>query len=51
MTNETRWTNTKFGGYHINQPLEEDVNLTHIGPGTPFGEYMRSLLQPVAQTS
>ena len=48
MTEETRWTNTKFGGYHINQPLEEDVNLTHIGPETPCGEYMRLFWQPVA---
>jgi nitrite reductase/ring-hydroxylating ferredoxin subunit len=35
---------TRFGGYYV---PKEDAELTHIGPGTPCGEYMRCFWQPV----
>ena len=47
MATETRFLRTRFGGYfHRNVP-GEDAELTHVGPGTPCGEYMRRVWQPV----
>ena len=50
--------NTRYGGYQDRHtprdglaPGElprEDVELTHVGPGTPCGEYLRRFWQPVA---
>jgi hypothetical protein len=38
---------TRYGGYfHRNVPAE-DTELTHVGPGTPCGEYLRRFWQPV----
>jgi len=50
---------TRYGAYHERRaPREgqapgarlpkEDVELTHVGPGTPCGEYLRRFWQPVA---
>ena len=41
----------KFGGYHRRLQLEEDRELTHVGPGTPGGEYMRRFWHPIALAS
>jgi|SRR5215469_11435176 len=38
---------TRFGGYYHRDTPEEDVELTHVGPGTPCGEYMRRFWQPI----
>ena len=47
MATETRFLKARFGGYfHRNVP-DEDAGLTHVGPGTPCGEYMRRFWQPV----
>ena len=46
MTEQARWTNQKFGGYHLREPLEDEVDLTRVGPTTPCGEYMRRFWQP-----
>ncbi len=47
MATETRFLKARFGGYfHRNVP-DEDAELTHVGPGTPCGEYMRRFWQPV----
>ena len=32
---------TKFGGYHRHRSDKEDTELTHVGRGTPGGEYLR----------
>src|SRR3954449_5474786 len=41
---------TRYGGYfHRNVPAE-DAELTHVGPGTPCGEYLRRFWQPGACT-
>jgi nitrite reductase/ring-hydroxylating ferredoxin subunit len=53
---------TRYGGYEDRHaPREdlapgerlpkEDVELTHVGPGTPCGEYLRRFWQPVALSS
>ena len=36
-----------YGGYHRRDVLPEDAELTHVGPGTPCGEYMRRFWWPV----
>ena len=51
MPNDVRWATQPYSGYGINAALEEDEELTHVGPGTPCGEYMRRFWQPVAMTS
>ena len=38
---------TKYGGYYHSQVPKEDDELTHVGPGTPAGEYLRRFWQPV----
>lgn len=37
-----------FNGYALSAPGREDVELTHVLPGTPCGELMRRFWQPVA---
>lgn len=38
---------TPYSGYLSNADLKEDEELTHVGPGTPGGEYLRRFWQPV----
>ncbi|MBI3516958.1 MAG: aromatic ring-hydroxylating dioxygenase subunit alpha [Proteobacteria bacterium] len=40
-----------YGLYHGRRLPQEDAELTHVGPETPCGEYMRRFWQPVAMTS
>ena len=37
-----------YSGYHHRDVPKEDEELTHVGPGTPCGEYLRRFWQPVA---
>ena len=39
-----------FQGYHRVRDAREDAELTHVGPGTPGGEYLRRYWQPVAMS-
>ena len=39
-----------FQGYHQVRDAREDAELTHVGPGTPCGEYLRRYWQPVAMS-
>ena len=41
----------KFGGYHRRRSVREDAELTHVGPGTPGGEYLRRFWHPIALSS
>lgn len=41
----------KFAGYGNTQVPAEDPELTHVGPGTPCGEYMRRAWQPFAMAN
>lgn len=40
-----------FQGYHKPTSAAEDAELTHVGPGTACGEYLRRYWQPVAMSS
>ena len=37
----------RYGGYFHRDVPEEDAEITHVGPSTPCGEYMRRFWQPV----
>ena len=45
---KTGFIKQAFGAYHQRDPGGEDEHLTHVGPGTPCGEYLRRFWQPVA---
>jgi len=40
-----------YSGYRHKRVLNEDAELTHVGPGTPCGEYFRRFWQPVEFSS
>jgi len=40
-----------FGGYYQNRVPKEDPEITHVGPGTPLGEYFRRFWLPVCMSS
>jgi phenylpropionate dioxygenase-like ring-hydroxylating dioxygenase large terminal subunit len=42
---------TPYGAYHFRDVPAGDAELTHVGPGTPGGEYLRRYWQPVALAS
>ena len=37
----------RYGGYLHREVPEEDAELSHVGPDTPCGEYLRRFWQPV----
>jgi nitrite reductase/ring-hydroxylating ferredoxin subunit len=39
--------NTAYGAYYHRERPTEDAELTHVGPGTPCGEYLRRFWQPI----
>ena len=41
----------RYGGYHETHRPAENVELTHVLPGTPGGEYLRRFWHPVALES
>ena len=47
MVTRAPFLKTRYGGYFHREVPEEDTELTHVGPGTPCGEYMRRYWQPV----
>ena len=51
MSEDVRWTTRPYDGHAINQPLEPDLDLLLVGPGTPGGEYFRRFWLPVAMSS
>lgn len=51
MVDAARWATQPYDGYVINRSLEEDAELTHVGPGTPCGEYLRRFWHPVAMST
>ena len=47
MATRAPFLTTPYGGYfHRHIPME-DTELTHVGPGTPCGEYFRRYWQPI----
>ena len=47
MTSRSTFLDSLYGAYYHRDVPEEDVELTHVGPGTPCGEYLRRFWQPV----
>jgi nitrite reductase/ring-hydroxylating ferredoxin subunit len=41
----------RYGAYFHNRIPPEDAVLTHVGPGTPGGEYLRRFWHPVSRAS
>ena len=48
MSNSSESQITSYSGYYQTSVLTDDEELTHTGPGTPCGEYMRRFWWPVA---
>src|SRR5205085_11378685 len=47
MVTRAPFLKTRFGAYYHREGPPEDAELTHVGPGTPCGEYFRRVWQPI----
>ncbi len=47
MATRAPFLKQRYSGYHHRHVPQEDTELTHVGPDTPCGEYMRRFWQPV----
>jgi phenylpropionate dioxygenase-like ring-hydroxylating dioxygenase large terminal subunit len=47
MVTRAPFLKARYSGYHHRHVPEEDTELTHVGPDTPCGEYMRRFWQPI----
>ena len=47
MEHRAPFLTARFGAYYHREVPREDGELTHVGPGTPCGEYLRRFWQPV----
>jgi nitrite reductase/ring-hydroxylating ferredoxin subunit len=47
MATRVPFLNTAYSAYHHRELPPEDTELTHVGPGTPCGEYLRRFWHPV----
>ncbi len=47
MATRSSFLTTRYGGYYHSAVPPEDEELTHVGPTTPCGEYLRRFWQPV----
>ena len=47
MVARAAFLTTRFGGYFHREVPEEDAELSHVGPDTPCGEYLRRFWQPI----
>lgn len=47
MATRVPFVNTAYGAYYHRERPTEDAELTHVGPGTPCGEYLRRFWQPI----
>ena len=50
MATKTPFLSQRLGAYHHRDVPREDEELTHVGPGTPCGEYLRRFWLPVVST-
>ena len=48
MTERATFLDEPYGAYYHRDIPQEDVELTHVGPGTACGEYLRRFWHPVA---
>lgn len=51
MSNVNNRTKHKYSGRQRSQDVVANAELTHVGPNTPGGEYLRRFWQPVALSS
>src|SRR5215472_9146220 len=47
MATRVPFLKARYGGYFFSDIPDEDEQLTHVGPNTPCGEYLRRFWQPV----
>ena len=47
MAERVPFLNTAYRAYHHRERPEEEAEFTHVGPGTPCGEYLRRFWQPI----
>jgi phenylpropionate dioxygenase-like ring-hydroxylating dioxygenase large terminal subunit len=47
MVARAAFLTTRYGGYLHREVPEEDTELSHVGPDTPCGEYLRRFWQPI----
>jgi hypothetical protein len=47
MTTRAEFLKTRYGGYLHREVPDEDAELSHVGPNTPCGEYLRRFWQPI----
>ncbi len=47
MATRAPFLNKSYAAYHHREVPQEDELLTHVGPGTPCGEYLRRFWNPV----
>ena len=47
MATRAPFLRARFGAYFHRDVPDEDTELTHVGPGTPGGEYLRRFWQPI----
>ncbi len=47
MVTRAPFLKARYSGYHHRQVPKEDTELTHVGPNTACGEYMRRFWQPI----
>ncbi|HEY3911989.1 MAG TPA: aromatic ring-hydroxylating dioxygenase subunit alpha [Stellaceae bacterium] len=47
MTTRAPYLKARYSAYHHRRVPREDAELTHVGPDTPCGEYLRRFWQPV----
>jgi phenylpropionate dioxygenase-like ring-hydroxylating dioxygenase large terminal subunit len=47
MANRSPFLTTRFGAYLHRDVPSEDTEITHVGPGTACGEYLRRFWQPI----
>jgi phenylpropionate dioxygenase-like ring-hydroxylating dioxygenase large terminal subunit len=47
MATRAPFLRTRFGAYFHREIPAEDAELTHVGPSTPCGEYLRRFWQPI----
>jgi len=47
MTARAPFLTTRYGGYYHREVPREETELTHVGPSTPCGEYLRRFWQPI----
>ena len=50
MTTPASALKSPYNGYYRSLPESEDAELTHVGSGTPCGEYLRRFWQPVCMS-